>query len=249
MTDAPPIPDLPMPDWAALGAMPIADDGESLCPTSLGPERIRTYPAYFKMGIPGAIPECHLRQGVYERLLEAAGRLPAGIRLVVPDGWRPFVVQQYLFDTLMDILAKKHPRWSQAELLAQARELVAPPSCDDRSPSPHLTGGAVDVTLCDGQGRLLDMGTQFDEASPASYSAYFEALADSGERTRRVRDNRRLLYGAMTGAGFSNLPSEWWHYDYGDQLWAWFGGRTAARYGATRVYSLKSLWSVQLGEG
>ena len=31
----------------------------------------------------------------------------------------------------------------------------------------------------------------------------------------------------MLDAGFSNLPSEWWHYDFGDQLWAWHTGATA----------------------
>ncbi len=35
----------------------------------------------------------------------------------------------------------------------------------------------------------------------------------------QVRENRRLLYYAMIDAGFTNLPSEWWHYDYGDRFW------------------------------
>ena len=26
----------------------------------------------------------------------------------------------------------------------------------------------------------------------------------------------------MTKAGFTNLPSEWWHYDYGDRFWAYY---------------------------
>ncbi|MFZ9739796.1 MAG: M15 family metallopeptidase, partial [Prochlorotrichaceae cyanobacterium] len=25
----------------------------------------------------------------------------------------------------------------------------------------------------------------------------------------------------MTTAGFANHPKEWWHFSYGDQLWAW----------------------------
>ena len=28
-------------------------------------------------------------------------------------------------------------------------------------------------------------------------------------------------------AGFTNLPSEWWHFDYGDKFWAYFTGNTA----------------------
>jgi hypothetical protein len=34
-----------------------------------------------------------------------------------------------------------------------------------------------------------------------------------------AKKNRRLLYHAMKKAGFTNYPSEWWHYDYGDTFW------------------------------
>jgi D-alanyl-D-alanine dipeptidase len=26
----------------------------------------------------------------------------------------------------------------------------------------------------------------------------------------------------MIKAGFTNLPTEWWHYDYGDKFWAYY---------------------------
>lgn len=26
----------------------------------------------------------------------------------------------------------------------------------------------------------------------------------------------------MIKAGFTNLPSEWWHYDYGDAFWSYY---------------------------
>lgn len=29
-----------------------------------------------------------------------------------------------------------------------------------------------------------------------------------------------MLYNVMKAVGFTNLPSEWWHYDYGDDKWA-----------------------------
>ena len=31
----------------------------------------------------------------------------------------------------------------------------------------------------------------------------------------------------MIEAGFTNLSSEWWHYDYGDKFLAYFTGNTA----------------------
>jgi len=43
--------------------------------------------------------------------------------------------------------------------------------------------------------------------------------------------NRRLLYDAMSGAGFSNCRDEWWHWSYGDSAWAVRVGAEAAIYG------------------
>ena len=42
-----------------------------------------------------------------------------------------------------------------------------------------------------------------------------------------ARENRRILYYAMIEAGFTNLPSEWWHYEYGTKFWSYFKGRPA----------------------
>ena len=95
---------------------------------------------------------------------------------------------------------------------------VSKPSYDVKHPSLHNTGGAVDLTLCDENGDYLDMGTKFDEFSGKSWTNHFEEI----EQDDIVRDNRRLLYNTMIKAGFANLPSEWWHYDYGGKFWAYF---------------------------
>ena len=34
----------------------------------------------------------------------------------------------------------------------------------------------------------------------------------------------------MTGAGFVNYPTEWWHWSYGDRYWALQSGQRVARY-------------------
>ncbi len=245
MTDFEPIPHRPEPDWPAVAAMPIAECGQPLQPLGLS-QVIHVYPAYHKAGIPHAVPECHARSEVFERLLRVAKGLPGGLRLVVLDAWRPFAVQQYLYDSLAAALGEHHPDADAAALEHLVRQFVSPPSASRDAPSPHLTGGAVDVTLCDEDGRWLDMGTAFDEASPRSYTSHFERADPADARERRVRDNRRLLYHAMTAAGFSNLPSEWWHYDYGDQLWAWSRGAEAALYGPAEVRPLDALWRQQL---
>ncbi|ATJ81145.1 M15 family metallopeptidase [Halomonas beimenensis] len=238
----PPIPHLPEPDWSAMARLPIRECHEPLVPVSLAPPPLGAYPAYSRLGVPGAVNECHVREGVYRRLLAVARALPEGLSLLVLDGWRPWRVQQHLFETLQEAIRERHPSLDEATLEARTREFVALPSRDPEAPSPHLTGGAVDVTLCDPDGLPLPMGTLFDEAAPASHTAALEPLEAPDETQRRARDNRRRLYHAMRSQGFTNLPSEWWHFDFGDPLWAHYGGQAEAHYGPTEPVTLESRW-------
>ncbi|SDL35718.1 M15 family metallopeptidase [Pseudomonas indica] len=242
-----PIPPQTDPDWDAIAAIPIAGCGEPMMAFGLA-QNFLVYPAYYKQGIRNALPECHGRTGVFERLLTAASLLPEGVRLVVLDAWRPFAVQQYLYESLLDAVTARYPQLDDRRRQQLTRQFVSPPDNSRNAPSPHLTGGAVDVTLCDRHGRWLDMGTGFDEASPRSSTTAFEQLEQPTAEQEQVRRHRRWLHNAMIEAGFSNLPSEWWHYDFGDQLWAWHSGAQAALYGPTQVHSLESLWHRQLAE-
>ncbi|MGO2131977.1 MAG: M15 family metallopeptidase [Halomonas sp.] len=236
-----PIPSMPEPDWPRLSQIPIAGSQERLVPMSLAPPPIRVFPAYARMEVPGAINECYLREDVYRRLLAVARSLPEGLTLLVLDGWRPWRVQQYLFETLSEAIRDANPDIDEPALLERTREFVSLPSRSPEAPSPHLTGGAVDATLCDADGLPLDMGTLFDEAIPASHAAALETQPHN-----QARDNRRLLYHAMHAQGFTNLPSEWWHFDYGDQLWAHYRGHAQAIYGPAELDTLENRWRRQL---
>ena len=102
--------------------------------------------------------------------------------------------------------------------------------------SPHLTGGSVDITLFDvATGEWLDMGADFDEPTERSYTHFYEDQPEHMACT-----NRRLLYSVMTAAGFSNLPTEWWHFDYGNPLWAHYNQQNHAIYGAAHWESAAS---------
>jgi D-alanyl-D-alanine dipeptidase len=46
-----------------------------------------------------------------------------------------------------------------------------------------------------------------------------------------ARSNRRLLYWLMTEGGFASNPNEWWHFSWGDQMWARLSGAEAAFFG------------------
>ncbi|WP_232825315.1 M15 family metallopeptidase [Salinicola sp. RZ23] len=241
-----PIPAPTDPDWTAIGALPIADAGGGLMPLGLAAPTLRTLPIYHALGVPGAVPECWAREAVYLRLLTVARRLPAGLGLVVLDAWRPYAVQRYLYDTLMGLIEIRYADHDEAERRHLARAFVSPPSVNAERPSPHLTGGAVDVALCDADGVLLEMGSAFDEACAASHTVHFEHAADS-EAARTCRARRRILYHAMIEAGFVNLPSEWWHYSYGDQMWAWYRDTPQALFGPSAPDSLEARFQRSLG--
>lgn len=242
MTDHPALPTATDIDWPAVSALPITDDGEALAPLDLVPERLLVHPVYHLSGVPGARPQCVARESVLERLIRVAERLPRGLRIAVLDAWRPLPVQQHLYERLESLLAHRHQELSGGAIAALTREFVAPPSDDPARPSPHLTGGAVDLTLVDDRGRMLPMGSDFDEVTARSYTGYYESCGGDAA----ARDNRRLLYHAMMEAGFANLPTEWWHYSYGDQLWAWTRSEPRARYGPTAPETVEQAWSRQL---
>ena len=224
--------------WEEVRRIPIRENGERLVPLSLYPERIIVHPEYFIQGIRGALPECYVRESVYEKLVEAADLLPPGYKFVIFDAWRPIQVQQSLFDTLKERLRREYPSESEEEIVRRTLTFVALPSRDPLRPSPHNTGGAVDLTIADDRGRLLNMGTEYDDPTERSRTTYFEELLESGKRLSREEEealeNRRLLFNLLASVGFTNYIDEWWHYDYGNQNWAWVGKREHALYGRAK---------------
>jgi zinc D-Ala-D-Ala dipeptidase len=118
-------------------------------------------------------------------LLDRAAELarPHGLSLKIFDAYRPPEAQWVLWNAFPD------------------PEFVA----DPRRGSPHSRGVAVDLTLVDSAGRELEMGTPFDDFTPASHHG---SLAVPAEAQR----NRALLLGLMTAAGWDFYRNEWWHY-------------------------------------
>jgi len=224
-------------DWTKVRSIRIEENGEKLVPLSLAPDKILVSPQYYIQGISGALPECYARETVYHKLIEASKLLPRGYKLVILDCWRPLKIQYSLFEILKRELKKQFPLASEEEINNETLKYVALPSNDPARPSPHNTGGAVDLTIADEDGNLLNMGTGFDDTTPKSRTIYFEELLERGENLNaeelEALENRRLLYHIMTSVGFSNYLEEWWHYDYGNQNWAWMKGKDVAIYGKT----------------
>jgi zinc D-Ala-D-Ala dipeptidase len=221
----PPIPPLlEPPNWARL---PIDECGEPMVTLISGEARLITKSLYAALGIAGASEQITVRYGVRERLIRAAASLPDGIVLVVFDGFRPLMVQQHLYDFFGAEIARARPELSGEALRQAINEFVAVPNADPNCPPPHRTGGAVDVYLTDETtGEPLPMGTEPDSAEPESVTRWFEDHPQEPFTT-----NRRLLFHAMTSAGFTNYRGEWWHYDFGNQRWANCSGADSAMYG------------------
>jgi D-alanyl-D-alanine dipeptidase len=76
---------------------------------------------------------------------------------------------------------------------------------------------AVDVTLLGPHGREADMGSGFDEMTPASHPALHAAHLASGLLSAAQVAEREWLHDAMAHGGFAGLPNEWWHFDHGDR--------------------------------
>jgi zinc D-Ala-D-Ala dipeptidase len=83
--------------------------------------------------------------------------------------------------------------------------------------SIHSFGMAVDVTLADLQGRELDMGTPFDDTTELSHPALEAQFLRSGALHAQQLAHRELLRGALLAEGWQGIPTEWWHFDYGDR--------------------------------
>lgn len=179
---------------------------------------------YPLLGMKNAENRCFVRQEVYNKLLEATRLLPTGFKFKILDAWRPFLLQYELYEKYSTDIIKefKLEEYSEEQRNEVISKFVSIPVIDINVPPVHTTGGAIDLTIIDDTGIELNMGSYFDEFSDRTYTTFFEKGS-----SELIRDNRRLLYNIMTSVGFTNLPSEWWHYDYGDRFWAYYNRKPA----------------------
>lgn len=195
-------------------------------------------PPYWQ-AIEGATDKLLLRQTVAEKLRKVNMRAgEAGLELFLFDAWRPKAVQAYFHDVWMpNELKRRDPGLGGARLTEEVERYWAAPSADEDSPAPHATGAAMDLTLRWKNGEALWMGSLFDDATRLAARDRFESLAPDNFSfsDQEARANRRLLHWLMTEEGFAGHPEEWWHFSWGDQLWAALTNAPAAHYGLAPV--------------
>ena len=186
---------------------------------------------YNRQGVPGSYSDCYVRESLVPMLKKAEGLLPKGLQLKIYDGYRPICIQQRLWNLYRQKIKNEYPGLSDEELDFKTSFFISKPSYDINRPSLHNTGGAIDLTIVTESGYELNMGTLFDDFTDRAWTNHFETY----EQCEDVKQNRRMLYNVMMEAGFTNLPSEWWHYDYGDKFWSYFKGQPAKYIGVLDI--------------
>ena len=127
---------------------------------------------------------CYLHVEAAEALKKAIGCASSlGYRIRIYDAFRPSEAQWVLWNHTPD-----------PHFLA-----------DPRRGSPHSRGVAVDLALTMSDGTPLEMGTAFDAFTPKSYHG-------NNEISQIAQQNRLILLGIMTQAGWDFYRNEWWHY-------------------------------------
>ncbi len=219
--------------------IPIKDNGDKLIDIPSCLKFLDPHP-YSHLGAPykDKTSIWKLREEVVNRLVKVNDYLisKSNFNLLIYDSWRPLEVQEFMFKRAflleceksdIDIsfeYIKSHP-----SILKKIEKFWAYPSYDNRCPPPHSTGGALDVCLSDKEGNLVEMGSMVDQMDETS-NPYFYANIKNEDAIIWNR-RRNLLREIMTKFGFAQHPNEWWHFSYGDQLWAWKNKKANALYG------------------
>lgn len=201
-----------------LKQIPIQDNGEPLVDfLEYCPELVIS-PPYFTYR-----RERSARLGLAQRLCQANLNLPKGLKLTILECWRAPHIQRRMYQATYKKFRDLNPDWSESKLVRVAEQFSAPES--EVVPPPHSTGGAVDLGLIGADGEPLDMVSPFEHDHPACFLTAAKGLSDT------ARKNRQILREALEPTGLTNYPSEFWHWSYGDQGWAFRGQHAAAIYG------------------
>lgn len=121
------------------------------------------------------------------------------LRLVLLDALRPQRVQEAIWATL-----------EESPLQAYFADPIPG--------SIHSFGMAVDVSLIDAQGKMIDMGAGYDQMDAMSHPALESIHIAEGKLMPQHVVHRQWLRDAMSTGGFRGIDTEWWHFDHGDRL-------------------------------
>ncbi len=164
--------------------------------------------------------ERRVRTYIYNLLLEAKQYLPSDYYFMIYEAFRPKSAQIALWDKVVIEKSQELPNLdtNSQEFIDICNVFVANPH---KQGSGHQSGAAVDVSLVNGQKKEYDMGGIVRGFGK-------EALTNCSSINAEAKKNREILYRALSQVGLVNYPSEWWHYSFGDRLWARLTGSNIA---------------------
>jgi D-alanyl-D-alanine dipeptidase len=163
-----------------------------------------------------------LRREVAKRLYLAAENLPNHLKLVIRAGHRPLPVQRKVLQGVLERYLHENPFATHEKALMYARTFVDDPAI--KFPS-HCCGSAVDVDIFDiNSQKLVDFGSQVNTSTDISF-------LHSSKINETQYANRMTLLTAMLSASFAPSFVEWWHFSYGDTVWAYFYEKPNSLYG------------------
>jgi D-alanyl-D-alanine dipeptidase len=145
----------------------------------------------------GEFKRAYLHELAFTKLEKAQGLLKKkypDFNLLILDALRPRSVQRVLFSFVEGTSAEGY---------------VANP---DRG-SVHNYGFAVDLTVVDGAGNELDMGTAFDDFTDLAQPRYEEKFLAEHKLSEQQLTHRKILREVMVGSGYRTIPNEWWHFN------------------------------------
>lgn len=114
---------------------------------------------------------------------------------------------------IWDAVRLRSTQWEMWNLLKMPFEEKVRYVSNPKNGSVHNYGCAVDLTICNEKGEVLDMGTDFDYFGEAANINNEGRLIADGTLNYYQVDNRKMLRKVMKEAGFTTISSEWWHFN------------------------------------
>jgi zinc D-Ala-D-Ala dipeptidase len=155
---------------------------------------------FMQKDVYGCLRRCYLQPDVAERIVNVQQELKSidsTLSLKIFDGLRPRSVQQYMWDILDMPITEK-------------TKFVSNP----KNGSLHNFGAAVDITIVNTlTGEELDMGAPYDYIGVLAWPKKEPELLASGELSQEQVNNRILLRKVMKAGYFTNIQTEWWHFN------------------------------------
>jgi len=132
--------------------------------------------------------------------------------LIIRSVWRSFKHQQLLWDNFYKLLHNQYPDKQDKEIREMVGNFIAL-----EKKSMHSTGGAVDALIYDLKNDyIMDFGTN----NGYKINLIKKSYPYHPDITPEAKKNRKLLISLFENEDFICDLREYWHFDYGNVIWA-----------------------------